>query len=91
MFKFRVFMDDDFSNLPIERLKVDNRSNHALKHAGIVTAGQIVENWDRLMEIKNLGELSVKKIRAAVFAENLKRIWNDDARMHALAESLEVI
>ena len=90
MFKFKLFMDEEFANLPIEDLKIDNRSDHALKHAGIFTAGQIVDNWGRLMHIKNLGELSVKKIRAALFAENLKRIWNDDEKMHQFAESLEV-
>ena len=91
MFRFKLFMDEEFSNMPIAELALDNRSDHALKHAKIFTVGQLVENWYTLMDIHNLGQLSVKKIRAAIFAENIKRIWDNDEKLHEFAESLEVV
>ena len=90
MIRFKMFMDEEFLSTSIDELPLDNRSDHALKHAGISTIGKIIENWNRLMNIHNLGSLSVKKIRAAVFAANLERIWEDDEKMQEFARCLEV-
>lgn len=90
MFRFKVFMDEEFIQMPVEKLAISARSEHALKHAGIFTVEQIIDHWDDLWQTKNLGGKSVKEIHAAVFAANLKYIWNDDEKMSQFAKSLEV-
>ena len=53
---------------PLTKIHLNERAKNALCRAKIFTLGQLMEKWDSLGEIKNLGALTVKEIHAAVFA-----------------------
>ena len=55
-------------NEPVDVLSLDTRSSNGLKRAGINTIGQLLDNWNNIGRIRNLGAESVKLIHAAGFA-----------------------
>lgn len=59
---------DEITSTPIKMLHLDNRSSNALQRAKVYTLGDILERWDALEEVGNMGEKSVKTTKAAVFA-----------------------
>lgn len=63
-FHYPAALDDQ----PVDVLQLDTRSANGLKRAKIETIGQLLDNWDKLGKIRNLGVESVKWIHAAAFA-----------------------
>lgn len=63
-FHYPAALDDQ----PVDVLQLDTRSSNGLKRAKIETIGQLLDNWDKLDKIRNLGVESVKWIHAAAFA-----------------------
>ena len=59
---------DEIKATPINMLHLDNRSSNALQRAKAYTLGDILERWDALEEVGQMGEKSVKTTKAAVFA-----------------------
>ena len=66
---------------PVSNIGLGDRESNALKRIGINTVGQVMDNWNRLTEIRpkkknangkitssGLGKLSEQRIHAAVFA-----------------------
>lgn len=88
--KFTVFCGPEFVNAPVAQLDISTRAANAFGRSGIRTIGQLIERWDELGNIKNLGDKTVKEIRAALFAANLDRIWDNDELLSRFAETLEV-
>ena len=89
-FRFAFFLTD-CEDTPIEHLSLSTRARNALLQNKVKTIGDVVENWDRLGHLKNLGITSLKEIKAAMFAYNLERIWDNDDRLNRFTESLEVV
>ena len=64
----RYDITPEIESTPIKMLNLDNRSTNALLKATAYTLGDILERWDALEEVGNMGEKSVKTTKAAVFA-----------------------
>ena len=63
-FHYPAALDDQ----PVDVLQLDTRSSNGLKRAKIETIGQLLDQWDKLGKIRNLGVESVKLIHASAFA-----------------------
>lgn len=59
---------DEITSTPIKMLNLDNRSSNALQRAKAFTLGDILDRWDALEEVGQMGEKSIKTTKAAVFA-----------------------
>lgn len=66
--KVNYKITDEIKATPINMLHLDNRSSNALQRAKAYTLGDILERWDALEEVGQMGEKSVKTTKAAVFA-----------------------
>lgn len=64
----RCNITPEIESTPIKMLNLDNRSSNALQRAKAYTLGDILERWDALEEVGQMGEKSVKTTKAAVFA-----------------------
>lgn len=66
MVKYRI--TPEIESTPIKMLNLDNRSSNALQRAKAYTLGDILDRWDALEEVGQMGEKSIKTTKAAVFA-----------------------
>ena len=66
--KVNYEITEEIKSTPIEMLHLGNRSSNALQKAKAYTLGDILERWDALEEVGQMGEKSVKTTKAAVFA-----------------------
>lgn len=67
----RVKWDPDKVGLEtytVAKLPLGERAKNALCRAKIFTLGDLMEHWDDLQDIKNLGAKTAKEIHATVFA-----------------------
>ena len=58
----------DLESYPLAKIPLNERSKNALCREKITTLGQLMDHWDSLQEIRNLGAKTAKEIRALVFA-----------------------
>ena len=90
MIKFTFFYDDNVMKESIEVLDLSTRAKNSLGRSKCSTIGDIIDRWGELSRIRNLGETTIKEIRAKIFSYNLNRIWNDERLMKRFAETLEI-
>lgn len=60
---YHLHYSDEFANMDIEAITSDNRAVNALHRAGIATLGQLVEKWDTLDKLRNVGKRTVSVVR----------------------------
>ena len=66
-----------FANLPIDELNLTVRSSNGLKRAGALTFGQLkalLSTENGLLNIRNIGQKSVKEIKQVFFEECYSRL-----------------
>lgn len=57
--QFPCHFNKEFEDQSIEFVTQDQRAINGMKRAGIMTVGQLIERFDELRKIRNLGEKSV--------------------------------
>ena len=60
---YHIHYKDDFANMDIEAITQDNRAINAMHRAEIFTLGQLIEKWDALDRIRNVGKRTVMLVR----------------------------
>ena len=58
-----IHYPDSFKEEFIETVVQDNRSLNAMKRAQINTVGQLIDRWDELSRLKNIGKKSIKLLK----------------------------
>ena len=69
-FKFRMHMNDNMENAPLEMLDLSTRPYNSLKRAGFHTVGNLVDALSEgvnLYSINNCGKTSVREIKEKLF------------------------
>ena len=56
---FPIHYFDSFKEKYIEEVVQDNRSLNAMKRSKILTVGELIDRWDELSRLKNIGKKSV--------------------------------
>lgn len=72
--KFRFVCDEVTMNKSIDMLELDQRAFNGLMRAGYDTIGKVVDNWEDLGKIRNLGKKSVSNIKSAIFGYNIQNL-----------------
>lgn len=78
-----------FEDTYIDFLTHDARSTNALKRGEIMNFGDLIENWDNLKTIRNLGDRSYKVIRNA-FINAYYQSLSVDGKAKFLADIIEL-
>lgn len=60
---YHIHYNNDFANIDIEAITQDNRAINAMHRAEIFTLGQLIEKWDALDRIRNVGKRTVMLVR----------------------------
>ena len=60
---YHIHSNNDFANIDIEAITQDNRAINAMHRAEIFTLGQLIEKWDALDRIRNVGKRTVMLVR----------------------------
>ena len=71
--KFRVYLNDTFTETDLSDLDMSVRSYNCLKRRGFNTVGELVDginSWNDLFSIRNLGKKSAVEIMKSIFAYN---------------------
>ena len=59
---------EELRNYDISTLDMKEGYNKALRACGMHTVGAVIDNWDNLDKLPNMGVTKVKNVRAAIFA-----------------------
>lgn len=76
--KFRMRKFNRIGGLSVNALDLSNRANNGLKRNGVDTVTKIVDNWDKLMSMRGIGENSVREIRYAVISTYYDTLTNNE-------------
>lgn len=76
---------DRIENTGVESLCLDTRGFHGLKRHKIDLVGDVVDSWEKLRTLNQVGETTVKRIKNAVLAmyystldiDEKKEFWRD--------------
>lgn len=60
---------NELRKMDILKLSLKEGYIKALRANGLHTVGAILDNWDNLMKLGNMGVTKVKNVKAAVFAQ----------------------
>lgn len=60
---YHLHYSDEFANIDIEAITQDNRAINALHRAGVFNLGGLIEKWDTLDKLRNVGKRTVGVVR----------------------------
>lgn len=74
MIRFEVFVD---RNESIEVLDLTQRAKNCVKRLGVMTLGDLIDDWTALPHTKGCGKGTIKEIRSALFNYNIEQMTTD--------------
>lgn len=72
--RFTFFYNEKILNTSIDILDLSARASNGLKRSGIKTIGELIENWNRLPNLKQFGKKSLHETRSAIFNYNIEKM-----------------
>ena len=66
--KFPVMETQSFMQTSVDALDLDTRSSNALKRGGLYTIQDIVNNYEKLKDIRSCGTKSINRIKYKICA-----------------------
>ena len=70
--QLKMIIYGDYLDREIEMLGLSNRSHLALKRNAVNTIKDLIDRYDKLAEIKNLGKKSVGEIKSKLFNDYIE-------------------
>lgn len=60
---YHLHYSNEFASIDIEAITQDNRAINALHRAQVFTLGELIEKWDTLDKLRNVGKRTVGVVR----------------------------
>lgn len=80
MINVELLADKAFLEISLDRIEMPQRCQNAVKRMGYETIGDVVDNWNALSKIRNMGQNSVNALRNAIIDEMLTHMSEEQIR-----------